>query len=96
MHRLTATAAVLICISLPALARDINPDANAATWRQAKSAERAEYAAMASIMCQSSTCNGAAIKACMDEVTRPPAPAGLSSMTIGGLAINCIKMIKAQ
>lgn len=93
--KVLAASVVLFC-SATAYAADVNPDSNATKWRSYSSGNRSSYAAMASIMCQSRDCNRASIKACMDEVTRPPASAGVGAMTIGELAINCIKMIKAQ
>jgi hypothetical protein len=77
-------------------AKDVNPDHTANKWRGYGNGDRSNYAMMASIMCQSRSCDGASIKACMDEATRPPAPPGLNTLTIGELAIKCIKIIKAQ
>lgn len=90
------TAVTISLCSVAVYAADVNPDSNATKWRSYGNGDRSNYASMASIMCQSSDCNGASIKACMDQVTRPPTPAGVSSMTIGELAINCIKIIKVQ
>ncbi len=89
-------AVVALCCSAAAYAADVDPDGNATKWRSYGNGDRSNYAAMTSIMCQSRDCNGASIKACMDEVTRPPAPSGVSAMTVGELAINCIKMIKVK
>ena len=74
----------------------VNPNAPAQEWRTSRGSERLDYAVMASVMCQSRNCGAGQIKACIDEVTRPPTPPGLSSMTIGELAINCIKILKSQ
>ena len=83
-------------VSTCAAAGEVNPNGPASSWQQSNNTERSNYAAMASIMCQSPKCDGRQIKACMDETTRPPVPPGLSSMSIGELAINCIKIMKAQ
>ena len=90
-----ASIGVLFC-SIDVRAGEINPDAPAPSWRLAKGPERIDYATMASIMCQSSNCGPGQLKACMDEVTKPPLPPGLNSMSIGQMAINCIKILKAQ
>ncbi len=32
----------------------------------------------------------------MDEVTRPPAPEGVGTMTVGEVAVGCIKLLKVR
>lgn len=83
-------------VSSTALAGNVNPDAPAPNWLQIKPSDRLNYATRASIMCQSQNCVGLSLKACMDEVARPPVPDALQNMTIGELAIGCIKMLKVR
>lgn len=89
-------SACLLAVPALAFAASVNPNAPATQWGAASGGDRLSYATQASLLCQSGNCSGLAIKACMDEVVRPPSPPGTASMTIGELAIGCIKMLKAQ
>jgi hypothetical protein len=93
---IVASISITIAFSVSAFAQDIDPDAAASNWRSAKASDRLAYSTTTSILCQSGNCSGGAIKACIDEVTRPPAPVATKSMTIGELAISCIKILNAQ
>ena len=77
-------------------AKEINPDAPSPAWRIAKQSERLEYAHLASIMCKSRNCGSGQIKACVDEATRPPTPPGMDALTIGEVAIGCIKILNSK
>jgi hypothetical protein len=87
---------ILGFVPLTADAREVNPDAPASSWRAYSAKDRLAYTTMTSIVCQSGNCNGVSIKACMDEVTRPPEPPGLQTMTIGEIAVGCIQTLKSQ
>ncbi len=91
------TVAVFIAgFAISVHAGEINPNAPAETWRSKASSDRLAYATMTTVMCRHTGCNGLAVNACMNEVTRPPAPPGLSSLTIGEIAIKCIKILNGQ
>ncbi len=89
---------MLACFSVYAgsVSAAVDPDAPARSWANARTSERADYARTAAILCQSRNCGPVQVRACMDEVVRPPMPAGVSSMTIGEIAIGCIKMLKVR
>jgi len=90
------TLVAIVSVSTFAHAGSINPDSPASRWRGETSSSRLAYATQVAVVCQSSNCGSLQIKACMDEVTRPPAPDAVAVMTVGELAVGCIKMLKVQ
>lgn len=77
-------------------AASVDPNAPADNWRRFSSSDRLAYATRASVACLSSNCGSIEIRACMDEVVRPPAPKAVQSITIGELAVGCIATLKSQ
>ena len=90
---------LLVCAGLvvsSTWAAPVNPNDLAAQWRKTPSSERFEYAKRATYACMSRNCGSVEIKACIDEVVRPPLSRAIERMTIGELAAGCIAMLKAQ
>ena len=83
-------------VASSAYAGQIDPNAPAVNWRKASSGERLTYTKRAAVACLSSNCGPIEIKACMDEVVRPPAPAAVENMTIGEVAVGCISTLRSQ
>ena len=78
------------------LAVQVDPNDSAEQWRKSSAADRFAYAKKISTVCASSNCGSVEIRACMDEVVRPPVPKTVERMTIGELAVACIAMLRAQ
>ena len=88
------TACSIFLISNVVYADSVNTNAPAANWRRTSASEQSAYAErVASVACKPRKCVPDELKACMDEVVRPPAPKGVDSMTIGDLAVGCIAML---
>lgn len=78
------------------IAAQVDPNDSAEQWRKTTAADRFTYAKKASTFCVSSNCGSVEIRACMDEVVRPPVLNTVERMTIGELAAACIAMLRAQ
>lgn len=97
MKRLVQVVALAVVLfDCSVVQAGVNPDAPAVRWSLASSRDRIDYARVAATLCQSRNCGPIQLRACMDEVVRPPVPSAVGSMTIGEIAIGCIKILKAQ